>query len=627
MAAAAAVGPGLGSGPGDSPEGSEADAPERRRKAHGMLKLYYGLSEGEATGHSAGSDPLDPTDLNGAHFDPEVYLDKLRRECPLAQLMDSETDMVRQIRALDSDMQTLVYENYNKFISATDTIRKMKNDFRKMEDEMDRLATNMAVITNFSARISATLQDRHERITKLAGVHALLRKLQFLFELPSRLTKCVELGAYGQAVRYQGRARAVLQQYQHLPSFRAIQDDCQVITARLAQQLRQRFREGCSGAPEQAECVELLLALGEPAEELCEEFLAHARGRLEEELSSLAELLANVASSILSHIKASLASVHLFTAKEVSFSNKPYFRGEFCSQGVREGLIVGFIRSMCQTAQGFCDSPGEKGGATPPALLLLLSRLCLDYETATISYILTLTDEQFLVQDQSPVTPVSTLCAEARETARRLLTHYVKVQGLVISQMLRKSVETRDWLSTLEPRNVRAVMKRVVEDTTAIDVQVGLLYEEGVRKAQSSDSSKRTFSVYSSSRQQGRYAPSYTPSAPMDTNLLSNIQKLFSERIDVFSPVEFNKVSVLTGIIKISLKTLLECVRLRTFGRFGLQQVQVDCHFLQLYLWRFVADEELVHLLLDEVVASAALRCPDPVPMEPSVVEVICERG
>lgn len=30
----------------------------------------------------------------------------------------------------------------------------------------------------------------------------------------------------------------------------------------------------------------------------------------------------------------------------------------------------------------------------------------------------------------------------------------------------------------------------------------------------------------------------------MDTNLLSNIQKLFSERIDVFSPVEFNKVRI-----------------------------------------------------------------------------------
>ena len=42
--------------------------------------------------------------------------------------------------------------------------------------------------------------------------------------------------------------------------------------------------------------------------------------------------------------------------------------------------------------------------------------------------------------------------------------------------MLRKSVETRDWLNTIEPRNVRAVMKRVVEDITAIDTQVGISY-------------------------------------------------------------------------------------------------------------------------------------------------------
>jgi len=31
------------------------------------------------------------------------------------------------------------------------------------------------------------------------------------------------------------------------------------------------------------------------------------------------------------------------------------------------------------------------------------------------------------------------------------------------TQMICKSVETRDWLNSLEPRNVRAVMKRVVE--------------------------------------------------------------------------------------------------------------------------------------------------------------------
>uniref|UniRef100_A0A3B5QZD1 Vacuolar protein sorting-associated protein 51 homolog n=1 Tax=Xiphophorus maculatus TaxID=8083 RepID=A0A3B5QZD1_XIPMA len=697
--------------------------------------------------------------------------------------MDHETCMVKQIRSLDSDMQTLVYENYNKFISATDTIRKMKNDFKKMEDEMDCLSANMAAITDFSASISSTLQDQHAQITKLSGVHTLLRKLQFLFELPARLNKCLELQAYAQAVSSHRRARCVLQQYSHLPSFKGIQDDCNAIMEKLAQELRQKFRDGGTSAKDLSECVELMLQLDEPAEELCDKFLSHARSRLELDLqgletlslpsptpntdilefidrgcnefvsslclvitsyqelfinhaqtgellqafvddlaaryfslverriqeekgvgdnsllvraldrfhrrlqavakllpgsavpnrgteiviraatervkqylsalqsfymdsltdvrqalatprlsvagagASLPELLSSLSASILNQIKSVLASVHLFTAKDITFSNKPYFKGEFCSQGVRENLVVNFIRFVCQSSRQFCESAGDKGGSTPPALLLLLSRLCLDFETSTISYILTLTDEQFLVQHQNPITPVTALCGEAREAAQKLLNHYVKVQGLIISQMLRKSVETRDWVNTIEPRNVRAVMKRVVEDTTSIDVQVGLLYEEGVRKAHSSDSSKRTFSVYSSSRQQPRYAASYTPSAPMDTNLLSNIHKLFSERIDIFSSVEFNKVSVMTGIIKISLKTFLECVRLRTFGRYGLQQIQVDCHYLQMYLWRFVSDENLVHFLLDEIVGSAAHRCLDPSPMEQSVIEVICERG
>uniref|UniRef100_A0A673AVC8 Vacuolar protein sorting-associated protein 51 homolog n=1 Tax=Sphaeramia orbicularis TaxID=375764 RepID=A0A673AVC8_9TELE len=764
-------------------EGSVSADSGRKRRVHGMLKLYYGLNEeGKAPEQP---ESLDPCDINGPHFDPELYLNKLRRECSLAELMDQETCMVKQIRSLDSDMQTLVYENYNKFISATDTIRKMKNDFKKMEDEMDCLSTNMAAITEFSARISGTLQDQHVQITKLSGVHTLLRKLQFLFELPARLNKCLELQAYAQAVSSHRRARCVLQQYSHLPSFKGIQDDCHAIMDKLAQELRQKFRDGGSSAKDLSECVELLLQLDEPAEELCDKFLSHARSRLESDLqgleaeisalpspssktdilefidrgcnefvsslclvitsyqelfinhaqtgellhtfvddlatryfslverriqeekgvgdnsllvraldrfhrrlqavakllpgsavpnqgteiviraamervkqyltalqsfymdsltdvrqalatprlsvanapNSLPELLSSLSASILNQIKSVLASVHLFTAKDITFSNKPYFKGEFCSQGVRESLVVSFIKFVCQSSRQFCESAGDKGGSTPPALLLLLSRLCLDYETSTISYILTLTDEQFLVQHHSPVTPVTTLCAEAREAAQKLLNHYVKVQGLIISQMLRKSVETRDWVNTIEPRNVRAVMKRVVEDTTSIDVQVGLLYEEGVRKAHSSDSSKRTFSVYSSSRQQARYAASYTPSAPMDTNLLSNIHKLFSERIDIFSSVEFNKVSVMTGIIKISLKTFLECVRLRTFGRYGLQQIQVDCHYLQMYLWRFVSDENLVHFLLDEIVGSSAHRCLDPAPMEQSVIEVICERG
>lgn len=53
----------------------------------------------------------------------------------------------------------------------------MKNDFKKMEDEMDHLATNMSTITEFSGNISSTLQDRRQEITKLSGVHSLLKRV------------------------------------------------------------------------------------------------------------------------------------------------------------------------------------------------------------------------------------------------------------------------------------------------------------------------------------------------------------------------------------------------------------------------------------------------------------------
>ena len=45
---------------------------------------------------------------------------------------------------------------------------------------------------------------------------------------------------------------------------------------------------------------------------------------------------------------------------------------------------------------------------------------------------------------------------------------HFRLEGQVLSQMLRKSIETRDWLNNVEPRSVRAVMKRVVEETTSI---------------------------------------------------------------------------------------------------------------------------------------------------------------
>lgn len=81
------------------------------------------------------------------------------------------------------------------------------------------------------------------------------------------------------------------------------------------------------------------------------------------------------------------------------------------------------------------------------------------------------------------------------------------------------------------------------------------------------------------------------------------------------------------GILRIAFKALYEYMRDETFSKFGLQQIQVDCVFLQEATRDFVAAEDASTLghLLDEVLNSASQRCNDPELMEQEKVEAICD--
>ena len=139
-------------------------------------------------------------------------------------------------------------------------------------------------------------------------------------------------------------------------------------------------------------------------------------------------------------------------------------------------LRVSTFSHVIDIAQNFCTdtvTTAEKSAPPPAALLLLLSRTCYDLQLNTAQYLMAMVDEQFLIEDTGGLTSVPKINGLLKTVSQMLLNHYVKMQGGIMSQMLRKSVETRDWLNTVEPRSVRAVMKRVVEEVTAVDRQVG----------------------------------------------------------------------------------------------------------------------------------------------------------
>ena len=103
-------------------------------------------------------------DVDSSAFDVKLYVESALKTQPLTSLLDEDDKLVHEIQSLDSDMQNLVHENYNKFISATDTIRKMKHNVEDMEMELHNLIANMDAMQDCSHSVNEKLSDQYVKV-------------------------------------------------------------------------------------------------------------------------------------------------------------------------------------------------------------------------------------------------------------------------------------------------------------------------------------------------------------------------------------------------------------------------------------------------------------------------------
>nr|CCA21969.1 fatfree family protein putative [Albugo laibachii Nc14] len=209
---------------------------------HGLTRMqeilgdYYGIQE-ETNEKSVSS-----SDINSTHFDSDAYVRSLLRNCNLNELLQKDDQLIREIKSLDTNMQMLVYENYNKFISATDSIRKMKTNVANMEQDVLKVVTSMDIITKKSEEINVALAPHRIKTEKLISVRRLLKRLDFLFQLPQRLESSVKNKDYDDAIKYFLVARRILSRYEHITSFKTIQNDSEKIMTELQTLLKDTLK-------------------------------------------------------------------------------------------------------------------------------------------------------------------------------------------------------------------------------------------------------------------------------------------------------------------------------------------------------------------------------------------------
>lgn len=210
--------------------------------------------------------------INTTSFDADQYMNLLVQKSNLDGLLHRHVEMAAEIKNLDTDLQMLVYENYNKFISATDTIKRMKSNIVGMEVNMEQLLEKIMSVQSRSDGVNTSLFGKREHIEKLHRTRNLLRKVQFIYDLPTRLGKCIKSEAYADAVRFYTGAMPIFKAYgdsSFLDCKRASEEAISVII----KGLQGKVFSDSESIQARAEAVMLLKRLDFPVDSLKEKLL------------------------------------------------------------------------------------------------------------------------------------------------------------------------------------------------------------------------------------------------------------------------------------------------------------------------------------------------------------------
>ncbi|KAF6176538.1 hypothetical protein GIB67_007921 [Kingdonia uniflora] len=778
----------------------EEDVPldDKAKRMRDLLSSFYSpdSSSSMATNNNAaGSAKFATLDtINTPSFNPDQYMKLLVQKSNLGGLLQKHVQMAAEIKNLDTDLQMLVYENYNKFICATDTIKRMNNNIVGMEANMEQLLEKIMSVQSKSDVVNTSLFEKREQIEKLHRTRNLLRKVQFIYDLPSRLAKCIKSEAYGDAVRFFTGAMPIFKAYGE-SSFQDCKKASEEAMDIVIKQLQEKLFSDSEPIKARAEAVVLLKQLDFPVDDVkdkllekLENFLFDIQAETREEestesgtdetskLGKFSDAVPDISLEATAHqvkirefaetvrayreifhdsekrlieivrnlftkrfetirycIKRRWSSADLLVMLRVVWKDmavidevlpqaalpdfsleaahgiiKQYVTNTFSHllQDVSESLIrvqskpkdgleeecylqVALESSKKALIQGSMDvlldfrqllddklgllvklrdliidwvqegfqdffrtledhfhmlsgrkiSTSQNRGFTDgitqgdkmlSGLVLVMAQLSIFIEQSAIPRITEEIAASFSGggirgYEYGPAFVPGEICRIFRSASEKFLHVYINIKTQKISVLLRKRFTTPNWIKHKEPREVHMFVDLLLQELEAIRAEVKQILPRGlVRKHRRSESNGSTTSSRSNPAREDMISRSNAQRARSQL-LETHLAKLFNRKMEIFTKVEQTQESVVSTIVKLCLKSLQEFVRLQTFNRSGLQQIQLDIQFLRAPVKEIAEDEAAVDFLLDEVIGAAAERCLDPIPLEPAILDKLIQ--
>jgi hypothetical protein len=155
-------------------------------------------------------------------------------------------NIATEIRNLDSDRKSLVYDNYSKLLSATSTIRRMRGNMDPLAPTTHTLGPAISYIAETAASLSSSLHDSHQskgeglgisiRVEQDEGEKAQATKkrkqketVKWVLDTPRRLRKMIDQDQDEEAEKEWEEVSRILDKWKDVPGVRELREQCESI--------------------------------------------------------------------------------------------------------------------------------------------------------------------------------------------------------------------------------------------------------------------------------------------------------------------------------------------------------------------------------------------------------------
>ena len=181
-------------------------------------------------------------DLDSPSFDAGQHAVNHISTSTTKELLETEERLALQVRNLDSTMQTLVYENYSRFIDATDAIRSIGVNVQANEAGLKSLTESMGRVSDRTRKMDEALKGVRDQVAEKIRIQRLMARLDALLKLPATLKQQIAAGQLQKATRsYLSTASILAKHSEGFESLKSIESQCKSILEDLETDLGEKI--------------------------------------------------------------------------------------------------------------------------------------------------------------------------------------------------------------------------------------------------------------------------------------------------------------------------------------------------------------------------------------------------